>query len=61
MAADEQVKKELEQSYIELYRCMIEKDLVSLSGILDDSFVLVHMTADLLGGRSGGERERRLM
>ena len=35
---------ELDQCYIELYRCMIEKDLVSLSDILDSSFVLVHMT-----------------
>ncbi len=44
MLADGQIKDELEQRYIELYRCMIEKDLVSLSAILDDDFVLVHMT-----------------
>lgn len=29
---------------MELYRCMIEKDVISLSNILDSSFVLVHMT-----------------
>lgn len=39
-----QNQNELEQRYIELYRCMIEKDLASLSDILDSSFVLVHMT-----------------
>lgn len=44
MRTDGQKQNELEQRYIELYRCMIEKDLVSLSDILDSSFVLVHMT-----------------
>ncbi len=44
MQANGQSQNELEQRYIELYRCMIEKDLVSLSDILDSSFVLVHMT-----------------
>lgn len=44
MRADRQIKNELEQRYIELYRCMVEKDVVSLSAILDDSFVLAHMT-----------------
>ncbi len=43
--ADEEIREELKQCYIELYRCMTEKDLVSLASILDgDSFVLVHMT-----------------
>lgn len=44
MLKGEQIKHALEQRYIELYRCMIEKDMVSLSSILDDDFVLVHMT-----------------
>lgn len=45
MQENEDIRKELEQCYIELYRCMTEKDLVSLASILDDnSFVLVHMT-----------------
>lgn len=44
MQREGQEKKEIEQCYIELYRCMIEKDLVSLSNILGDNFVLVHMT-----------------
>lgn len=37
-------KDELEKCYIELYRCMVEKDLDALSNILGDGFVLVHMT-----------------
>lgn len=44
MWADRQIGNELEQRYIELYRCMVEKDVASLSAILDDSFVLAHMT-----------------
>ncbi len=45
MQENEDIRKELEQCYIELYRCMTEKDLASLASILDDdSFVLVHMT-----------------
>ena len=44
MLAGREIKDELEQRYIELYRCMIEKDLISLSAILDDGFVLTHMT-----------------
>ncbi len=44
MQTDGQNQNELEQRYIELYRCMIEKDLASLSDILDSSFVLVHIT-----------------
>lgn len=39
-----QIKKELEQIYIEFYRCLTEKDLTMLSALLDDSFLLVHMT-----------------
>ena len=31
-------------AYIEMYRAMIAKDIPALSGVLDDSFVLVHMT-----------------
>lgn len=31
-------------AYIEMYRSMIAKDIPALSGVLDDSFVLVHMT-----------------
>ena len=31
-------------TYIEMYRAMIAKDIPALSGVLDDSFVLVHMT-----------------
>lgn len=44
MQADEDIRKELEQCYVELYRCMTEKDMASLAAILDDSFELVHMT-----------------
>lgn len=44
MLAGRQIKAELEQRYIELYRFMIEKDLISLSAILDDGFALTHMT-----------------
>ena len=31
-------------AYIEMYRAMIAKDIPALSTVLDDSFVLVHMT-----------------
>lgn len=31
-------------TYREMYRAMIEKDETGLSAVLDDSFVLVHMT-----------------
>ena len=30
--------------YLEFYRAMIAKDLSTLNGLLDNSFVLVHMT-----------------
>lgn len=51
MQASEQLRKELDPCYIEFYRCMIERDFISLSAILDDGFVLVHMT----GMRHGKE------
>ena len=31
-------------AYQEMYRTMIAKDIPALSAVLDDSFVLVHMT-----------------
>ncbi len=31
-------------AYSEMYRAMIAKDIPALSAVLDDSFVLVHMT-----------------
>ena len=31
-------------AYIEMYRAMIAKDIPALSDVLDESFVLVHMT-----------------
>lgn len=34
----------ISQCYSELYRCMIDKDTVALGRLLDDSFVLMHMT-----------------
>ena len=34
----------LEQAYAEMYRAMIAKDTAVLGSMLDDSFVLVHMT-----------------
>ena len=37
-------KEHIKQCYLEMYRCMVEKDTESLAKILDDSFVLVHMT-----------------
>lgn len=30
--------------YSEMYRCMIDKDTTALGRLLDDSFVLIHMT-----------------
>ena len=37
-------KMEIENCYREMYRGMIEKDRRVLSEVLDESFVLVHMT-----------------
>ena len=37
-------KKRLEDCYRQMYRAMIDKDRAALSRVLDDSFVLVHMT-----------------
>ena len=37
-------KEQAEACYRQMYRGMIEKDRGLLSGVLDDSFVLVHMT-----------------
>ena len=37
-------KKQLEDCYRQMYRAMIDKDRAALSRVLDDSFVLVHMT-----------------
>lgn len=34
----------LAKCYQHLYQCMIEKDTNGLAGILDDTFVLIHMT-----------------
>ena len=41
---EETIKKILEEKYIEMYRCMITQDTASMADLLDDSFVLVHMT-----------------
>ncbi|MBQ8094859.1 MAG: nuclear transport factor 2 family protein [Clostridia bacterium] len=35
---------DIQQVYIEMYRAMIAKGITALSKVLDDSFVLVHMT-----------------
>ena len=35
---------ELREIYKTVYRCMIEKDIETLSRLLDDSFGLIHMT-----------------
>ena len=37
-------KEQIEACYRQMYRGMIEKDRSLLSEVLDDSFVLVHMT-----------------
>ena len=37
-------KELLERNYEEMYRAMIAKDTVALGSMLDDTFVLVHMT-----------------
>ena len=34
----------IENAYREMYRGMVEKDRDLLNGVLDDSFVLIHMT-----------------
>ena len=37
-------KEKIQAVYREMYRAMIEKDIPALSQVLDESFVLVHMT-----------------
>ena len=37
-------KNEIKNIYFEMYSCMINKDISGLEKLLDDSFVLVHMT-----------------
>lgn len=37
-------KGEISRCYFELYRCMIDKDIIGLGRLLDKDFVLVHMT-----------------
>ena len=37
-------KIHVQSAYQEMYRAMIAKDIPTLSAVLDDSFVLVHMT-----------------
>ena len=37
-------KEQLENCYRQMYRAMIDKDRKILSEVLDDSFVLIHMT-----------------
>ena len=42
--AENNDKALLERIYAEMYRAMIAKDTATLASMLDDSFVLVHMT-----------------
>ena len=37
-------QEQIEQCYLEMYKCMVEKDTWALSKLLVESFVLVHMT-----------------
>lgn len=37
-------KENLKKCYLEMYRYMVNKDVEELSRILDDSFILTHMT-----------------
>ena len=37
-------REKCQAAYQEMYRAMIAKDIPALSAVLDDSFVLVHMT-----------------
>lgn len=43
-AMSKEMEEIAKQSYLEMYRTMIEKDSIGMTAILDDSFVLVHMT-----------------
>ena len=38
------VKEQIEVCYQQMYRGMVEKDRTLLSEVLDDTFVLIHMT-----------------
>ena len=38
------VKEQIEACYQQMYRGMVEKDRTLLSEVLDDTFVLIHMT-----------------
>lgn len=37
-------RNKISQCYSEMYRCMIDKDTTALGHLLDDGFVLIHMT-----------------
>ncbi|MBR0248321.1 MAG: nuclear transport factor 2 family protein, partial [Synergistaceae bacterium] len=37
-------REELQEIYSDMYRYMIAKDVSQLGNLLDDSFILVHMT-----------------
>ena len=41
---EQQLSNNLKQKYIEMYDCMMQKDIQKLASLLDVSFVLVHMT-----------------
>lgn len=41
---EKDIEETARQSYQEMYRAMIEKDCIGLTEVLDDSFILVHMT-----------------
>lgn len=41
---EKNIEEIAKQCYLEMYRVMVEKDSIGMTEILDDSFILIHMT-----------------
>lgn len=42
--SEKETEEALRQCYLDMYRAMLDKDSTGLEKVLDDSFVLIHMT-----------------
>lgn len=42
--SEKETEEAVRQCYLDMYRAMLDKDSMGLEKVLDDSFVLVHMT-----------------
>lgn len=42
--SEKETEEAVRQCYLDMYRAMLDKDFTELEKVLDDSFVLIHMT-----------------